>query len=144
MFGWCEVVMARDRLSFPFNVGDIQFASNHVCTHGRDGHAEVAEQERKRLLLRVWLDLPGNPAAVDEHVQRYGVIRHGNLGYTAAELRAGLHDHHRHRDQEELEEGAAEGSSVGRLAEAVAARRDDGASLRPPTTPAAAAATAVN
>jgi hypothetical protein len=73
----------------------------------------VEDEERKRLLVRVWMDLPGAAALLDEPIQRYGTIRHGNLGYTAAEVRAGVTD------------------QMG--------RRPDGASLRPSTTDGAAA-----
>ena len=65
--------------------------------------------------LQVWLDLPNAPKGVDEAVQRYGVIRHGNLGYTAAELRGGAH----------LRRVCGQGA---------AKRRADGASLRAATT----------
>jgi hypothetical protein len=139
IFDWCERTMAQDRLSFPFRIGDIQFASNHTCTHGRDGHAEVAEEASKRLLLRVWLDLPDSPPGVDDSVQRYGVIRHGRLGFTAAELRSGLHDFQRdpaHRTRSEAG-GATSGgcgADVSAVVMRVWARREDGASLRPHTT----------
>jgi hypothetical protein len=55
MFEYIDSIMARDRLSFAFTAGDVQFASNHVCTHGRDGHDVVPEEGRKRRLLRVRL-----------------------------------------------------------------------------------------
>lgn len=139
IFDWCEQTMVEDRLSFPFRVGDIQFASNHTCTHGRDGHTEVAEETSKRLLLRVWLDLPDSPPGIDDSVQRYGVIRHGNLGFTAAELRSGMHQFQRDPDHPvRSADGRAPsgGCDADGLAGAmqVWARRDDGASLRPCTT----------
>ena len=64
--------------------------------HGRAGHEPVAEEHRKRLLLRVWIDLPEVRPFADEGRVRYGVIRHGKLGWTAADLLAGNH-HTPHR-----------------------------------------------
>lgn len=78
------------RFEFEFVPGDVQFCNNLVCFHGRSAHAFIPEEDKKRLLLRTWFDLPGEIRELaDEAVMRYGIIRHGNLGYTAKELREG-------------------------------------------------------
>ena len=72
----------EDRLDFSFARGDVQFCNNHVCTHGRATHALVQQEELKRLLVRVWMDLPGAATLEDEPIQRYGTIRHGEHAIT--------------------------------------------------------------
>ena len=62
-----------------------------MVLHGRAGHAPVEEEHRKRVLLRIWLDLPDVRPFVDEELIRYGIVRHGNLGWTAADILAGRH-----------------------------------------------------
>ena len=74
---------------FPFHPGDIQFCNNYVVMHGREAHAPIEQEAHKRLLLRIWLDLPRVRNFLDEGLIRYGVIRHGQLGWRAADLAAG-------------------------------------------------------
>ena len=52
------------------------------------------------MLLRIWLDLPNVRPFADEGNVRYGVVRHGNMGWTAAEILAGNHQspHKRRED----------------------------------------------
>jgi len=57
--------------------------------HGRDEHALEPDEQRKRLLMRIWLDFDEPRSFSDEAIVRYGVVRHGMLGWTAAELAAG-------------------------------------------------------
>lgn len=77
------------RFEFPFGAGDIQFANNYTALHGRAAHEAEAEEERQRLLMRIWLDVPGFRSFADEAVVRYGIGRHGQLGWTAGEVLAG-------------------------------------------------------
>ena len=42
-----------------FDPGDIQFINNLAILHGRTGYEDYVEPERKRHLLRVWLNVPG-------------------------------------------------------------------------------------
>ena len=59
---------------------------------------ELICKSRKRLLLRIWIDLPEVRAFADAGRIRYGVIRHGKLGWSAADLLAGnRHTPHRRR-----------------------------------------------
>jgi hypothetical protein len=47
-------------LSMNFEPGDIQLLNNHVIYHGRTRFEDYPEDERKRLLLRLWLSVPGS------------------------------------------------------------------------------------
>jgi len=88
---------AEQRLAFPFAAGDVQFANNYTVLHGRAAHEPVADEDRVRLLMRIWIDFPEARPTVDDAVVRYGVVRHGNLGWTAPELLAGKVGSHRER-----------------------------------------------
>ncbi len=82
-------IAATNRLEFTFEPGDVQFANNYTVLHGRAAHAPEVDEDRMRLLMRIWVDFPDARPTVDDAIVRYGVVRHGNLGWTAAELRAG-------------------------------------------------------
>ncbi len=70
--------------------GDMYFASNYTVLHGKAAHAdEHVVEDAKRLLLRVWINLPDFRAFSDEATVRYGLTLHGNIGWTAEELSAG-------------------------------------------------------
>lgn len=70
--------------------GDMYFASNYTVLHGKAAHAdEHVVEDAKRLLLRVWINLPDFRAFSDEATVRWGLTHHGNLGWTADELAAG-------------------------------------------------------
>jgi hypothetical protein len=98
MFAFLHQRADANSFSLPLNRGDILFCNNYTVLHGRAGHQEVVEEERKRLLLRVWLDLPDVRRFTDEPRVRYGVIRHGRLGWSAADVLAGRHlGQHRRR-----------------------------------------------
>jgi hypothetical protein len=82
-------IAAAHRLEFRFAPGDIQFVNNYTVLHGRAAHAPVTDESQVRLLMRIWLDLPDSRPVVDDAIVRYGIVRHGNLGWTAAQVRAG-------------------------------------------------------
>ena len=53
-------------LRMDFQPGDIQLLNNHVILHMRDVYEDWPEPERRRLLLRVWVNVPnGRPLAPD-------------------------------------------------------------------------------
>ena len=45
-------------LDMQFAPGDIQLLNNHLMYHGRTQYEDYPEEERKRLLLRLWLSVP--------------------------------------------------------------------------------------
>lgn len=77
-------------LEFDFRPGDIQFANNYTVLHGRAPHAPAAREEETRLLLRIWFHTEGLRPWADESIVRYGVLRHGRLGWKGADVAAGL------------------------------------------------------
>lgn len=91
IFDFMGAVSNEACIEFPFHAGDIQFASNFTVLHGRAGHEEVPDEDRKRVLLRLWLDFAEARPVIDEGVIRYGLIRHGMLGWTAQDLVARCH-----------------------------------------------------
>ena len=94
-----DEINQRDCFEFPFHKGDIQFCNNYTVMHGRAAHDIVSQEEKKRLLLRVWLDFPKARAFSDEGLIRYGVIRHGALGWTVKDLAEGRHRLPRERNE---------------------------------------------
>ena len=78
------------RFEFDFQPGDVQFASNYTVLHGRAPHAPAASEDQTRLLMRIWFDVHDMRDWSDEALIRYGIIRHGKLGWTAAEQAQGL------------------------------------------------------
>lgn len=91
LFGLFDEIAESVRLNLPFEPGAIQFANNYTVLHGRDGHAVVEEEERKRLLMRIWLDFDEARPTVNESIVRYGIVRHGALGWTVDQYNEGLH-----------------------------------------------------
>lgn len=93
--------VARDVcFEFPFHTGDVQFCSNYTVLHGRAAHEIVPDEERKRVLLRIWLDMPNFRRFSDEAVVRYGNGRHGQLGWTASDISAGRNETPRARRED--------------------------------------------
>lgn len=92
IFNFMDSISAEECIEFPFHAGDIQFANNYTVLHGRAGHEKVGDEDRKRVLMRLWLDFDEDTRPyVDEGRVRYGVVRHGALGWTAKDLAAGRH-----------------------------------------------------
>lgn len=86
-----DEILHEDRLDVDFREGDIQFVNNYAVLHGRDGHELEPDEERKRLLMRLWVNDDAQPRPMaDEAIVRHGVIRHGNLGWQVPEIKAGL------------------------------------------------------
>lgn len=86
-----DEIADENRFELDFQPGDIQFANNYTVLHGRDGHDPEPNEDRKRLLLRIWVDFAEARPMTDESIVRYGIVRHGNLGWTAAQLTSGEH-----------------------------------------------------
>ncbi len=79
-----------NRFAFAFEPGDIQFVNNYTILHGREPHPPASNEEEIRLLMRIWFDMEDPRPMWDEAIIRYGIIRHGHLGWTAPDLIAGL------------------------------------------------------
>ncbi len=92
LLDFIDGVANETRLEFPFHTGDVQFCSNYTVLHGRAAHAVVSEEERKRVLMRIWLDMPDFREFSDEAIVRHGIGRHGQLGWTAEEVIAGRNE----------------------------------------------------
>jgi hypothetical protein len=51
-------------LNMDFKPGDIQLLNNHCTLHSRSAYDDFAEPDKRRLLLRLWLNIPnGRPLA---------------------------------------------------------------------------------
>ena len=85
-----DEIAHENRLELDFQPGDVQFVNNYVVLHGRAGHRLQADEAKMRLLLRIWIDFDEPRPSFDEAVVRYGIVRHGQLGWTADQLVAGI------------------------------------------------------
>jgi hypothetical protein len=56
-----ESLALRDdlRLDMMLQPGDVQLLSNHTVMHTRTGFIDHDDPDRKRLLLRIWINIPG-------------------------------------------------------------------------------------
>lgn len=55
-----------------FRPGDIQLVSNHAVLHSRNEFEDFDEEEKKRDLLRLWLNIPDSRPLTYEFANRYG------------------------------------------------------------------------
>ena len=85
-------IAVETRLEFPFHAGDIQFANNYTTLHGRAAHESQPDEAEKRVLQRIWLNVPAFRDYADESIIRYGIGTHGKIGWTADDLRNGRHN----------------------------------------------------
>jgi len=79
-----------NRFEFDFQAGDVQFSNNYTCLHGRAPHAPAQGEDDARVLMRIWFDIENMRSFHDEAIVRYGIIRHGKLGWSAQEATDGL------------------------------------------------------
>jgi hypothetical protein len=100
LLDFVDSVADEVRLDLPFQQGDMQFCNNYTVLHGRAAHAVVPEEERKRVLMRIWLDMSDVRAFADEAIIRYGIGRHGQLGWTADDMRLGRNETARARRED--------------------------------------------
>jgi hypothetical protein len=91
MFDFIAEVAAANSYAFPLGKGDVAFWNNYTVFHGRAGHEPIEDEDQKRVLLRIWMDLPDVRPFADEATVRYGAVRHGKMGWTAADVLAGNH-----------------------------------------------------
>ena len=74
-------VSLRDDLTLhmDFQPGDIQLLNNHCLLHSREGYTDHAEAERKRLLLRLWLNVPNGRKLAPEFADRLNTGGRGGV-----------------------------------------------------------------
>ena len=63
---------AELRLDMDFQPGDIQLLNNHMIVHSRTEFEDWPEPERRRHLLRLWLNLHNGRPLEPKFVERYG------------------------------------------------------------------------
>jgi hypothetical protein len=91
IFDFIAETADQNKFAFPLHTGDIALFNNYTVFHGKEGYEPIEDEEQKRVLLRIWLELPDVRPFADEGSVRYGVVRHGKMGWTAADLLAGNH-----------------------------------------------------
>ncbi|HYC48598.1 MAG TPA: TauD/TfdA family dioxygenase [Burkholderiales bacterium] len=64
-------------LDMDFEPGDIQLLNNHVMYHGRTAFEDYPEDERKRLLLRLWLAVPNSRPLPEAWKRIFGRVEAG-------------------------------------------------------------------
>ncbi len=67
-------------LSMQLEPGDMQFVYNHTQLHDRTSFEDWTDESMQRLLLRLWLSIPGDRPLPPCFTQRYGSIEVGNRG----------------------------------------------------------------
>lgn len=72
-------------LEMDFRPGDIQLLSNDTILHARSAFVDHPEPERRRLLLRIWLQMHDPRPLADPGLIRDAFVRYGNLGRRADE-----------------------------------------------------------
>jgi hypothetical protein len=92
-----DEIAVETRLEFPFHAGDIQFANNYTTLHGRAAHEVQPDEDQKRILQRIWLNVPAFRDYADESIIRYGIGAHGKIGWTSEDVLAGRHTSSRAR-----------------------------------------------
>jgi hypothetical protein len=60
------------RLEMTLEPGDMQFCNNHMVLHSRTAYEEWSEADRKRHMLRLWLNNPKGRKLAPEFADRYG------------------------------------------------------------------------
>jgi hypothetical protein len=60
------------RLEMTLEPGDMQFCNNHMVLHSRTSYEEWPEADRKRHMLRLWLNNPAGRKLAPEFADRYG------------------------------------------------------------------------
>lgn len=66
-------------LDMHFEPGDIQLLNNHVMYHGRTHFEDWPEESKKRLLLRLWLSVPGSRPMPHDWKTVFGSVEPGEV-----------------------------------------------------------------
>ena len=78
-----DVLADELALNMHFEPGDIQLLNNHVIYHGRTSFVDYPEADRRRVLLRLWMSVPGSRPIAPIYKEVFG-------GVEAGELRGGV------------------------------------------------------
>jgi hypothetical protein len=74
LFGVLSDELALDMV---FEPGDIQLLNNHLIYHARTRYDDYQEKDRKRLLLRLWLAVPGSRPLPEGYALLFGSVEAG-------------------------------------------------------------------
>jgi len=75
-----QALAAEIALEVELESGDITYVNCHVTYHGRSGYEDWPEPNRKRHLLRLWLNTNGERPLVEEIAREvYGVVTDGTV-----------------------------------------------------------------
>lgn len=90
-FDFLDAVTLRPEhvLEMDFQPGDIQLLSNDTTLHARTAFVDYPEADRKRLLLRAWLQMEPARELSNPALLRDAFVRYGNLGRTITEVADG-------------------------------------------------------
>ena len=69
----------RFQLDMDFRAGDIQWLNNHAVLHGRAEYRDWEEPERRRLLYRLWLNIPNGRPLAPEFADRLNTGPRGGV-----------------------------------------------------------------
>ena len=62
-----------------FEPGDIQLLNNHTTMHSRGRFVDWDEEEKRRLLLRLWVNIPNGRALAPEYADRLNTGGRGGV-----------------------------------------------------------------
>ena len=75
-----QALAAEIALEIELELGDITYVNCHVTYHGRSDYEDWPEPDRKRHLLRLWLNTDGERPLVEEIAREvYGVVSEGTV-----------------------------------------------------------------
>jgi hypothetical protein len=66
-------------LPMAFEPGDIQLLNNHTCLHSRGKFIDWPEPERRRFLLRLWVNVPNGRPLAPEYADRLNTGSRGGV-----------------------------------------------------------------
>lgn len=76
----CDLASRDDlRYDLAFRMGDIQILNNHMILHARGGFEDFPEPERKRDLLRLWINLRNGRKLAPEFADRLNTGPRGGV-----------------------------------------------------------------
>lgn len=75
-----DLALSEDLLlPMAFEPGDIQLLNNHTTLHSRGGYVDWDMPEERRLLLRLWLNIPNGRPLAPEFADRLNTGGRGGV-----------------------------------------------------------------